>query len=72
MNPKVHYGTKKCPYCGGPARWPTTGHVNKDEKTWQRFLDDENYCMLIECVGEGGGTIGYNINCKNRGEIKCT
>jgi hypothetical protein len=61
---KVTYDTTVCPFCGGPARWPTTGEVTKDEETWARYQDDENYCLLGECCDEGGGTVGYVVMCK--------
>lgn len=64
----VDYHETQCPYCGGQCRWHTIGHVNKDEETWNRYLDDKNYCAMIEVTDEGGGTIGYTVCCHNQGE----
>ena len=62
----VDYDIKMCPYCGGEVRDPTIGEVTRDKEAWNRFLDDENYCLLYEKIDESGGTIGYGLWCKER------
>jgi len=63
----VDYDETVCPFCGGGCRWPTTGEITANEEIWNRFLEDDNFCSLIEVCDEGGGTVGYTVCCNNTG-----
>ncbi len=55
------YNTSVCPICGNNCKHPETGEITKTKESWQAFLDDDNYCLLMEHCDEGGGCIGYSI-----------
>lgn len=55
-----HTPPKKCHKCGA--------------KVYENVHEQENWDKLatfIECVDEGGGTIGYNVICYNCNEGVC-
>ena len=58
--------SKVCPLCGNKIIHPYTGYVTSEQ------LDEEfNSCIWIECVDEGGSTIGYNPICRfNKSEVE--
>ena len=51
---------KICPICGGKIKHEYTGNV-----TSEQMEEDFNSCLWMECIDEGGGTIGYQPICKN-------
>ena len=51
--------SKICPICGGKIIHPYTGLV-----TSEQLEEESKSCIWIECVDEGGGTIGYTPCCK--------
>lgn len=53
------YDEKICPVCGGRIKHQYTGNV-----TPEQFEEDMKTCLWMECVDEGGGTIGYTPCCK--------
>ena len=51
---------EKCPKCGAKVYYDVHSQEN-----WRELA------TFIECVNEGGGTIGYNIICYNCNEGVC-
>lgn len=67
----VQYDTKICPICGNRCKHPETGHVNATPEKWQRYLDDDKYCIISESVDASGSTIGYHIAlCRGQNNFK--
>lgn len=54
------YDCKICPICGGKIKHPYTGSVSSEQ-----LDEDFTTCLWIECVDEGGGTIGFKPMCRN-------